>query len=564
MSIVILYSSYLITQEKISSIKVHEYSEFSKTIRSKLQIHIQAKQKLTTFIALALAQNSTLREALLNNDKNLIDIKNLSQVIQEHSQYNNLWYQVLDNKGNSFFRSWVDKSGDSLIKQRPEISKILNTPQILSTISTGKFSMSFKSMVPIYSKDQKLLGIFEVISHFNSISYQLFEDEHVETLFIVDKRYKAQLTKPFSKLFIDQYYISNLSPSKEIIKLLEDEGMAHFLNSKQPYSFDKNSKYIIVSYDIPDIENNPMGYALAFKKVAMMPHSNIKAIKENITTLIIALIFIFMLIAYLFIQKRHHKEILEQYEKHQEDLIKNTKFLTIGQIAAGITHEINTPLTYIKGTLEMLHSSLLKLPKTKEKADLLEDQKTIYNGINRIGIIIESMREMSQSTLSQKERFNIYSTIIIVLRMIHNKAKQVSRIYVNNKLFDIDTSDKEEEQYFALIHIQRIEQVWTIILNNALDELAKIDNYEKRRIDINIYKKEKKLIIDFIDTAGGIEESIYSKIFEPFVSSKESSGVGIGLNVAKKIIEEHQGEIKVKNTKNGACFSIILDDMEEY
>jgi len=57
----------------------------------------------------------------------------------------------------------------------------------------------------------------------------------------------------------------------------------------------------------------------------------------------------------------------------------------------------------------------------------------------------------------------------------------------------------------------------------------------------------------------GVSEQIISKIFEPFVSTKQSSGIGIGLNVAKKIIDEHNNSIMVKNTKDGACFSVVLE-----
>jgi len=61
----------------------------------------------------------------------------------------------------------------------------------------------------------------------------------------------------------------------------------------------------------------------------------------------------------------------------------------------------------------------------------------------------------------------------------------------------------------------------------------------------------------------GVSEQIISKIFEPFVSTKQSSGIGIGLNVAKKIIDEHNGSIMVKNTKDRACFSVVLESFPQ-
>jgi len=251
-------------------------------------------------------------------------------------------------------------------------------------------------------------------------------------------------------------------------------------------------------------------------------------------------------------------KLKEQHLKHEQDSIKNTKFSTIGQMAAGITHEINTPLTYIKGTVEMSRYDIEDLPKSNTKNLLLEDNLKVMNGLNRIGIIVESMREMSQVTPTIREKTNLYATLITVLRMTHNRANQITKIYVNNDLFKLENSNKEKYIFEAVIHKQRIEQVWTIILNNALDELIKIDDFNKRRIDINISKNNDNIIIEFLDNAGGICPKIIDKIFEPFVSTKESSGIGIGLNVAKKIVLDHNGTICVNNKEQGASFIIKL------
>ena len=225
-------------------------------------------------------------------------------------------------------------------------------------------------------------------------------------------------------------------------------------------------------------------------------------------------------------------------------------------MAAGITHEINTPLTYIKGTTEMIRFDLEDMPDNDYKQRLLDDNKLVMDGIIRMSVIVESMREMSQVTPMQREVCNVYDTLITALRIIHNRAKQVSKIYINDELFDIDLSQKEKFKFTASINKQRIEQVWTIILNNALDELVKVENFEDRKIDITILEKNDNVSVMIQDNAGGVPEDIKDKIFEPFVSTKESSGIGIGLNVAKKIIDEHKATIEIENKNGGACFII--------
>jgi len=554
----LLMVTYYITYNQIETIKQKRYTSFSYNMSSKLNSMINDKKQLTTFIALALAQNTTIIKALNQNNKKLIDIEYLTKIINQKSSYKKLWYQILDKKGNSFYRSWTDKSGDSLLKVRPEIAKMINNPQILSTISTGKFSMSFKSMVPIFDQKQNYIGAFEVISHFDSIQKKLFEETGAYGVFVVDKAYKKQITKPFSDLFIDDYYLTT-TPNPDIYNILNSKEIGYYLQLHKTYVLDEENKYLCTPFAIPDINGKLMGYALSFKPLNDIEIKQAIYLKNKVAILMLIFILLTVLFGYYLIYKRHQIQIIKQHMRHQRDLIKSTKFQTIGEMAAGITHEINTPLTYIKGTIEMSKLDIEDLPESNTKNKIKEDFDTIYNGANKIAMIVESMKEMAHSTISKKEKFNVYATLILVLRMIHNKAKHITPIYINNKLFSLENSQVNDETYIADIHVQRLEQVWTIILNNALDELKKVKNYDSRRIDINLEVKNNKLIVQFQDNAGGISPTIMKKLFEPFVSTKTSSGIGIGLHVAKKIIKEHNASIDVKNTKDGACFTIILN-----
>jgi C4-dicarboxylate-specific signal transduction histidine kinase len=264
------------------------------------------------------------------------------------------------------------------------------------------------------------------------------------------------------------------------------------------------------------------------------------------------------------------QRIKEELEKskakdkiHLQEQIKNAKLSYIGSMAAGIVHEINTPLTYIKGNLELMQYDIQDLPASDIKDRMLYDSNKMKEGITRLANIIESMREMSQSTKEVKEVVNIYSTLITALTMAYNKSKQISKIFLNDKLFDIDNIDKNGYIFNSKVQKQRLEQVWVIILNNALDELIKIEDYEKRAINISIFEDENNIVIKFKDTAGGINKDIINDIFEPFVSLKEQGGMGVGLNIAKKIIDEQNGEIKAYNHDNGAVFEVVLKKFEE-
>ena len=266
------------------------------------------------------------------------------------------------------------------------------------------------------------------------------------------------------------------------------------------------------------------------------------------------------------LELRINQEVEKSVQKdkiHQQEQIKNAKLSSIGSLAAGIAHEINTPLTYIKGNLELMEYDILDLPKSEIQERMKYDSEKMKEGIDRIANIVESMREMSQSSKEIKERINIYATLVTSLTIAYNRSKQISRIYLNDKLFVIDSINKNEYIYFSKVQKQRIEQVWIIVINNALDELVKIDDYENRALNINILEDNNEIIIRFKDSAGGIKEDILDDIFEPFVSSKEHSGIGVGLNIAKKIVDEQDGIIKAYNEDFGAVFEIRLQKSEE-
>jgi PAS domain S-box-containing protein len=258
--------------------------------------------------------------------------------------------------------------------------------------------------------------------------------------------------------------------------------------------------------------------------------------------------------------KKAVKLNLAQYKQREEEHLTNIRLSSIGALAAGITHEINTPLTYMKGNFEMMKYDILDLENNESlKENLLSNYKRIYDGILRISNIIEAMREVASTPKDDvKSEVNIYNTLITALTMVHNKAKQISKITINGNNFDLNMEHTNIGNCIITIHKQRVEQVWIVIMNNALDELVKIENYEERELNITIDEQEDKFTIFFKDNAGGIDEKIIQNLFDPFISTKESGGMGIGLSIAKKIIESNNGTIEAYNEEKKAVFKITF------
>ena len=252
------------------------------------------------------------------------------------------------------------------------------------------------------------------------------------------------------------------------------------------------------------------------------------------------------------------QKLNDELKQHQEERLQSAKFAATGQLAAGITHEINTPLTYIKANFEMMGYDIEDLGESKIKKNMLKSMLKINDGIHRIENIVGSMKEMSVQSSDSKEDTNIYSSIITASILAYNKIKHISLVYINGKEFNLDI-DKNKFEYIAKVQLQRIEQVWIIIINNAMDELMKIEKFINRRLDINIISTDTHIIVTFKDNAGGIKDDIIEHLFEPFKGTKESSGMGVGLSIAKRIIEDqNNATIKAYNEDNGAVFEIKL------
>ena len=252
-------------------------------------------------------------------------------------------------------------------------------------------------------------------------------------------------------------------------------------------------------------------------------------------------------------KKRLELHVLQQQDQKLED----AKFSALGQLSAGITHEINTPLTYIKATFEMMQYDIDDLEDSDIKTNMKKDTALIVDGLHRVENIIASMKEIASSSKAQKENYNLFATIVVSLMMTYSKSKHISSITINGKKFDT-LLDQNSETFMTNVQRQRIEQVWIVIINNAMDELMKKDDFNSRSLAITVENIDEKIKVKFKDNAGGIAEEIMDSLFDPFKSTKESSGMGVGLNIAKKIVLENDGTIDAYNEDDGAVFEIVI------
>ena len=205
----------------------------------------------------------------------------------------------------------------------------------------------------------------------------------------------------------------------------------------------------------------------------------------------------------------------------------------------------------------MLKDGVGSLEENKNKEYMIEDIRLIENNLNRIKNITESMREVADTQKVHVRRMNLYRAMVVSLRLMHHKAKKITRINLQDEKFDLDL-DRDHKVYTVKADNRKLEQAFIAIIDNALDQLEQYGDFEENLLDIKIVQNKDDLEITFKDNGGGIDKKLLPNIFDPFKSNKKHRGLGIGMSIVKKIIDEHGFEISVKNEDDGALVTIKI------
>ncbi len=539
---IVFFGRHLIV-EKEKELLHEKYKAISQNIKNKTNSLIQTKKNATLAIALVLSENEAIKDILLDNENNTYDLKKLSEKIRIYTDYKNVWFQLITNEGISVYRSWTNNKNDKIKNYRLDLTTLLANPIIKNTISVGVYDITFKSIIPLY-RNNEFIGVLEGITHFNSITEDLKNNDKVEPIILVNSRFTKQLEeKNFTKIFLQDYYVANLTASKEIINYLKYENMNKFFQENE-YLI-KDEKLII---NIPIIEEGiNLANILIFKNLDEIDISEINEFKKHsFYYLIFFLIFIYLsifIIAYylyskrlkelnISLQKTIEYEIMKNDEKNRI-LFQQNKMAAMGEMIGNIAHQWRQPLSVIT----VLASSL----KVKKELDILEEKDYLesYNLILETANYLSNTIDDFQYYFSPNKNKNSFNT----KNLIDKSLKLSSMEFKEHNINVI----KNIEEFEALNFENELLQVVINILNNAKDELIKKD--AKRYIFIDLFKKDKNIIIKIKDNAGGIDKNVIDRVFEPYFTTKhKSKGTGIGLYMCQEIIVKHiEGTIQVSN-----------------
>ncbi|SMP58602.1 response regulator [Anoxynatronum buryatiense] len=288
--------------------------------------------------------------------------------------------------------------------------------------------------------------------------------------------------------------------------------------------------------------------------------------------------------------KEHNNELRRvnmELQMAQAALVHSEKMAAIGQLAAGVAHEINNPIGYVSSNLETLNSYLQKMThyihqcrevqealeksehipsealavqladsyETQKLGIIMEDLEGLMadtqEGVQRVATIVKTMRNFARSGDHDEKGWVILNDLIHQsMMMLQNESK-----YVADVIF------REQDEIEVFCNQGQIGQVLVNILNNAIQAIRNQEKPERGRITIGLGRTEDKANIIISDNGPGIPREYLSRIFDPFFTSKKvGDGTGLGLSISYDIIvNKHGGMLAAHSeTGRGAIFDILL------
>ncbi len=265
------------------------------------------------------------------------------------------------------------------------------------------------------------------------------------------------------------------------------------------------------------------------------------------------IVFLIPFIVYSVLLRRHwekkFKQTNELVKETEAQLIHMEKMASLGTLAAGVAHEINNPLSFLISNLQTLKNYFqdLEAPflaikdKNVPRDELIAINQESLEGALRIKRIVSDLRTFSRRSETQRVSVDINQILESVLSILWNEMKYKVTIVKDYQAKSVILGDPTQ-----------LSQVFLNLVLNASQAIA-----DKGTISLSTYEDAQNIYIKVIDTGYGIPAEVLPKIFDPFFSTKKSTG--LGLSVSYNIIKKHGGEIKAESKAGaGTTFFVQL------
>ncbi len=242
-------------------------------------------------------------------------------------------------------------------------------------------------------------------------------------------------------------------------------------------------------------------------------------------------------------QKQLLEKTIEQLKETETQLVESEKMRSLGQLSAGMIHEINNPLNFASTGLYTLRTHAKNISET-HRPDYMDIVNDVEEGVHRVKDLVSKMREFSVADSAKPEIFAVDAVVASALRFLSHEWRDKVEVHQDIPANQVMWANKN-----------RTVQVVLNLIQNALDAvLAKRVNGEKPAIWIKGRLESGKSILVIRDNGVGIAPEHLDKIFDPFFTTKDvGKGMGLGLSICYRIIQDSGGRIAVKSTPGEFC-----------
>jgi PAS domain S-box-containing protein len=240
---------------------------------------------------------------------------------------------------------------------------------------------------------------------------------------------------------------------------------------------------------------------------------------------------------------RLYEETCKAYEdlrKTQEQLLQSEKMSAVGQLIAGVAHELNNPLTAILGYAQLLESEGLNDRAT-------DFVRKLFKQAQRTHRVVQNLLSFARQRKPQKADVDIRKIVDETLALRDYDLKVNNIVLERETMVDAPSVTADPHQ---------LEQVFLNIINNAVDAI--LEGGKGGKLKVRIHSADAQVRVEFLDSGVGIKDP--NRIFDPFYTTKSvGKGTGLGLSICYGIIKEHGGDITAHNrAEGGACVEVKL------
>ncbi|HBH47728.1 MAG TPA: hypothetical protein DDX98_03775 [Bacteroidales bacterium] len=245
------------------------------------------------------------------------------------------------------------------------------------------------------------------------------------------------------------------------------------------------------------------------------------------------------------------ENVIEELKATQQHLVQSEKMASLGTLTAGVAHEINNPLNFINGGLELISNIIDDIKAGKPDKDYKEQLKEAieitYSGVDRASAIVDSLMTFSYSGKPKLVEYSVTDIIENTLLFLGSKIPEDVEIIKNYRFNET-----------CHVFPDKLHQVFLNIIDNAFYAL-KYSTKDSKVLSMSTDLEGKNILIEICNNGGPISEDIVNKIFDPFFTTKDpGKGTGLGLSICYNLIKDHKGTIAVKNNPDGVVFQILI------